>query len=40
MMRKLEALMKLKRVLRTIEEGKVPYKVDEVTVYGSVAKGV
>ncbi len=38
-MRRLEALMKLKRVLRTIEEGKVPYRVEEVTVYGSVVEG-
>ncbi len=38
-MRRLEALTKLKRVVRTIEEGKVPYKVEEVTVYGSVVEG-
>ncbi len=38
-MRRLEALTKLKRVMRTIEGGKVPYRVEEVTVYGSVAEG-
>ncbi len=38
-MQRLEALTKLKRVVRTIEEGKVPYKVEEVTVYGSVVEG-
>ncbi len=38
-MQRLEALTKLKRVLRTIEEGKVPYRVEEVTVYGSVVEG-
>ncbi len=38
-MRSSEALTTLKRVLRTIEEGKVPYKVEEVTVYGSVVEG-
>ncbi len=37
-MQRLEALTKLKRVLRTIDEGKVPYKVEEVTVYGSVVE--
>ncbi len=38
-MQRLEALTKLKRVLRTIEAGKVPYRVEEVTVYGSVVEG-
>ena len=34
-----EALRRVDRIVRTVREGKVPYRVLQVVLYGSVAKG-